>query len=409
MNQIPILFYGDSPSLASGLGRITRDLALAVSRLPQYRVASLGRTNSITGAGIADSRLPFMQYTFAPTAEDQWGVRVLPDVAENHFRGERGVIFTIWDPSRLTWFGDVRSMGEEYEHLHQFLSGQRTPFERWGYFAVDSAGPGEGGAFPSILAATLRGFDRIIAYSQFGRQILAATVPERSVSIDWMPHGYNGNLFMPRKRTQVAQNVVTIGCVMQNQLRKDYGLWARMMNIVRDKLADDRRGLRLWVHTDSIDRHWDLRTLADAYGLTDILTITTDSPSDEDMSHRYSACDLTVLPSLGEGFGYPIVESLACGVPVIHGAYAAGKEWIPDTALLVTPLTYTLDTRYCMMRPVFDPAAWAERIMDTLMSGPSRQVPSAFMQQAVAHLEWKQLWPRVWERWFVAAAERFNG
>src|SRR5688572_13575653 len=88
MSQIPILFYGDSPTLLSGLGRITRDLALAVSRLPQYRVATLGRSNAETGAGIADSRLPFMQYTFAPAVMDQWGTRVLPSVWENHARGE---------------------------------------------------------------------------------------------------------------------------------------------------------------------------------------------------------------------------------------------------------------------------------------------------------------------------------
>ena len=38
--------------------------------------------------------------------------------------------------------------------------------------------------------------------------------------------------------------------------------------------------------------------------------------SDEDVRRAYSGADLTVLPSFEEGFGLPVIESMACGTPV---------------------------------------------------------------------------------------------
>ncbi len=47
----------------------------------------------------------------------------------------------------------------------------------------------------------------------------------------------------------------------------------------------------------------------------------------------YSGCDLMVYPSLHEGFGFPIVEALACGAPVACSNTSSMKElaedWIP--------------------------------------------------------------------------------
>lgn len=430
MSQLPILFVGDSPSLSTGLARIGRDLATQLTRLPQYRVAYLGRgLGAHTGQGIADSRLPFMQYTYQPTADNQWGARELPDVWRNWAQGERGVIFTVWDASRLTWFGNPLPMGSEYDGLYRFLTSGE--FERWGYFAVDSEGPGEGGALAPMLADTVAGYDRVVAYSRFGKRVLEASLAETMWAggqVDWMPHGYNASAFQPRDRADgrrllaqaqdhlvdnpsagwlhadpMSRNVV--GCVMANQPRKDWGLWARSMQLVARELPN----LVLWTHTDSLDRHWDLRMLLDTFGLAQRTIVTTDQPSDVEMSWRYSACDLTVLPSLGEGFGYPIVESQACGVPVVHGDCAAGTELLPDGPFRIDPHIFTLDTRYCLMRPVFSPHSWSGAVLDVLRDTCWAQEPrpSRVVMGTVAHLRWTDLWPRVWQPWWVKAAEQF--
>lgn len=38
---------------------------------------------------------------------------------------------------------------------------------------------------------------------------------------------------------------------------------------------------------------------------------------DDDLPGIYSACDLTLMPSLSEGFGLTVLESLACGTPIL--------------------------------------------------------------------------------------------
>jgi glycosyltransferase involved in cell wall biosynthesis len=45
-----------------------------------------------------------------------------------------------------------------------------------------------------------------------------------------------------------------------------------------------------------------------------------------DLPLFYSACDLMAFPSLFEGFGFPIVEALACGAPVICSNTSSMRE-----------------------------------------------------------------------------------
>lgn len=56
-----------------------------------------------------------------------------------------------------------------------------------------------------------------------------------------------------------------------------------------------------------------------------------------DMPALYSAADLFAFPSLYEGFGLPVLESMACGTPVITSNVSALPEVAGDAALLVDP------------------------------------------------------------------------
>lgn len=47
------------------------------------------------------------------------------------------------------------------------------------------------------------------------------------------------------------------------------------------------------------------------------------------MAQLYRAADVTLNATAGEGFGVPIIESLACGVPVIVTDFSAMKELCP--------------------------------------------------------------------------------
>jgi len=56
------------------------------------------------------------------------------------------------------------------------------------------------------------------------------------------------------------------------------------------------------------------------------VSVRTDNPEMPGLVEMYNASDLFVLPSQVEGFGLPIAEAMACGLPVMVTKYAAGWE-----------------------------------------------------------------------------------
>lgn len=66
-----------------------------------------------------------------------------------------------------------------------------------------------------------------------------------------------------------------------------------------------------------------------ALGIEDDAMLTGFVP-DELLLALYQAAHVFVFPSLYEGFGLPVVEALACGVPAIVGANSSLTELVPD-------------------------------------------------------------------------------
>ena len=58
---------------------------------------------------------------------------------------------------------------------------------------------------------------------------------------------------------------------------------------------------------------------------------------DADLPALYTAATITALPSLYEGFGIPVLESMACGTPVLTSNVSSLPEVAGDAALTVDP------------------------------------------------------------------------
>jgi glycosyltransferase involved in cell wall biosynthesis len=59
---------------------------------------------------------------------------------------------------------------------------------------------------------------------------------------------------------------------------------------------------------------------------------------EDDLGPLYAAADVVVYASLEEGFGFPVLEAMAQGTPVVTSAGTATEEVAGDAALLVDPL-----------------------------------------------------------------------
>jgi glycosyltransferase involved in cell wall biosynthesis len=95
----------------------------------------------------------------------------------------------------------------------------------------------------------------------------------------------------------------------------------------------------------------------------------------DDLPALYAGATLFVYPSLYEGFGFPPLEAMACGTPVLTTAVASLPEVVGDAAVLVDP---------------YDEAALAERIARLLQDPDGLANLSARGRPRAAQFTWER-------------------
>lgn len=392
----PLLIISDSPNSYTGLGRITRELATRIHENMQdvFRVATFG-------FGETGSRhLPFEKYSMAHSSN--YVPYDLPKVWKDFAGDQEGIVLTIWNASWLGWFAEPEKLPDG--ELKTFMETPR--FKKWGYFPID--GTTGVGLQPKIIADRTKRFDRVLAYTKWAENVIMDSSPDYG-EVHALPHGLDTSVFYPRDRKGARKQFVErilgnpglpplddyiflIGVVATNTPRKD---WYLAFQVCSELLS---RGVQvgLWAHTDAYQKNWDLLALATEFGMDGRWMPSNKFLSDEDMALAYSACDVTLAIGSGEGWGYPIAESLACGVPVIHGDYAGGAEIVPADGL-VQPYAWRGDGFYGIRRPVYRASDWADKVqwIDKNSSRASLLPP---------YIDWKNAWP-AWEKWLREGVE----
>jgi glycosyltransferase involved in cell wall biosynthesis len=95
----------------------------------------------------------------------------------------------------------------------------------------------------------------------------------------------------------------------------------------------------------------------------------------EDQPLWYNAADLFVYPSLYEGFGFPPLEAMACGTPVVASSTSALPEVVGEAGLLVDPR---------------DARALAEAMRDVLLNAQTREEMRARGLARAATFTWAE-------------------
>lgn len=384
MRRTPLMLVGDGPQEPTGLGRILRDLGTRIhaSDLPVDLCSVGGCVPPVWTAWphyALDERLQ--------RAED-WGASYVEQLWSSHFGDRPGVLWVIWDPSRLVYY-----------------QGIQAPVQKWAYPAVD-AGNGVG-SIGGPAGQALAGWDRVIAYGRWASQVVKTV---RGGAVPYLPHGIHAPTYTGLQDSEdrawarqqlgphCTRNALIVGCVATNQPRKDLALYFQTLGLLRD------RGLEVfgWLHTDVLVKAWSVGELIDQCGLGRQVAVSL-SYTDVELAAMYQACDVTIAPGLGEGFGYPIVESLASGVPVVHGDCAGGRELVPKREWRFPVREVRLEGIYGLQRPVFRAEDVANAVERALVwkTEVGAAVAAGYCRGAVAHLDWESLWPR-WYAWIKA-------
>lgn len=409
MKAIPLLLVSDSPECPSGLARITRDLAGKIykSSLP-FRVGTAG----FNGHGSQD--FPWQQYSLGPFATSS-DIPKLLHAWLDFSKGEKGIILCIYDLQRLESFRFSQHYGGNWA---AYLGQKEAPFFLGGYIPVDSHSPK---GMTAQSAEILRAFDFVIAYGDYGhtildraRQTLSNDLPKPAM-IHKAPHGLDISTFCQQPigggRARLQRQIPTdlkdsegkpitrllsvmpedklLGVVGTNQMRKDWGAAAE----IAAKLPGD---WKFWWHTDRLLNWWSIPDLIQQYDLGERVFVTM-GLDDQALSELYSDCDATFALGRGEGFGFPIVESMACGTPTVHTAYAGGADLLPEE-MLVPPLALSPEGPYCLQRPILDVDEIVRKVQNI-----DRQVWSREACQTWAHERYG--WPGLWKREWIPVLE----
>ena len=97
----------------------------------------------------------------------------------------------------------------------------------------------------------------------------------------------------------------------------------------------------------------DLAALVRSLAIDEFITFTGFVP-DDDLALLYNAATLLALPSKGEGFGLPVVEAMACGLPVIASDRNSLPEVMGGAGLLFDPDSDQAIAE-CILRLLRDP------------------------------------------------------
>lgn len=318
MNGLRILWMSNSPHVGSGYGvqansllpRLVKHPAIEQIGIFGYYGIQGGLTELPVGLGIPGVQpINMLHYPVSP--KDGWGNDIVAKHAE-HFGAH--VVITLLD----VWVQN-RNFG------HQgFLWCPYSP--------VDHE------PIPPPILARLRDAFHPIAYSQHAAKEYA----ENGLDYHYIPHGVETKLYKPydkggkaqaKKWLNFSEDNFVVGTVAANKgwpSRKGYPELFEAFSLFHK----DHPEARLFCHGGMVDMQHNgiaLDKLARMYGIEDYTQITepynqTIGFTSQEMCKLYNAMDVFCLPSMGEGFGIPIIEAQACGVPVIVTDWTACAE-----------------------------------------------------------------------------------
>jgi glycosyltransferase involved in cell wall biosynthesis len=374
---VRLLWVSETPTALTGFGTVTRELLRRLARLPSYEIAAVA--SGYTGWPYDRTWIPFELYPSASFGRD------VLEKAIVHFRPT--IVAAFGDPWMIDYLADFRLPPACRLVLYLPLDGE---------------------PFPAAWRRLIEAADAAVCCSHYGAALTSAACPAAEVSMIY--HGVDRTVFRPlpdkeevKERLGLGRRFV-IGCVARNQPRKSFPILLKAFA----RFAASHEDALLYLHTDPRDIGWDLIELTQRYGIETRTCFSRHATISHGFDGRtlneiYNAFDVMALPSMGEGFGLPLLEAMAAGTPVIATDFSASAELVRGRGELIAVkerLTIGRNIEQAIA-DTDDLVACMERLYDDpLLRARHRRAGLAFARE----LEWKNIVPQ-WRRLFESVID----
>lgn len=225
----------------------------------------------------------------------------------------------------------------------------------------EAASPSLKAYLDAVVPRSVRRADHVLADSQATKEDLIELYGIQPDKITVLLSGVDPRfkrtslLLTTRSKYQIGDRpyILSVGTV---QPRKNYG---RLIQALARLRAD---GLDLSLVIIG-GKGWLTDPIYETLGQTGMGEFVrfTGFVDEADLPALYSGAACFAFPSLYEGFGLPILEAMACGVPVVTSNLSSLPEVAGDTALMVDP--YDLDALADALRRLIEDSALRERLI----------------------------------------------
>lgn len=214
-----------------------------------------------------------------------------------------------------------------------FLIQDTSPAKTYFWFPSDG-----GGGMPKNCELILKKVNVPVAMSKFGQKQVKDYY---NINTEYIPHGLDTKkLFrLPENERNKFKDAwglngkFVIGVVARNQPRKNLDRTMKIMALVKDKIPN----AILFLHLDPNDPanpNFNLLSMAKKYNIENRVMFSgmqcfKGFPENR-MNEIYNLFDCFLLTTSGEGFGIPLIEAMACEVPVIATNYTTTQEIVID-------------------------------------------------------------------------------
>lgn len=180
---------------------------------------------------------------------------------------------------------------------------------------------------------SLKRADMIIAVSKSSKEdtMKFFNISEKKIKIVYM--GYKKICDVLESRVDLPENFfLFVGVVKE---RKNFFNIVKAFELFKKENSENNYKLVVAGKTGN-DYYTMIKKYIDENNLTkDIIFL--EYLNDSQLSYVYKRAKALVFPSIVESFGFPVLEAMSCGIPVITTKYQGPSEIVKDAGILVDP------------------------------------------------------------------------